>query len=151
VKRIHIGEEEVPVPLAVLVPWGSSDDEDPVVVVLPEEEEVVPVPVAVQAPWGRSEDEEPIVMVPSEEDEVVLLLAVQAAWGSSDDDEGPIILFPKVKRWFKCLICLKDWYEHKDNVLFHIKNFINLEMGLPNMVEQHHQLSRLLEADELDL
>jgi hypothetical protein len=33
-------------------------------------------------------------------------------------------------------------------VLFHIKNFIELEMGPPDMVEQHRQLARLLEEDK---
>jgi hypothetical protein len=71
----------------------------------------------------------------------------QAAWpwGSSDNDydnEGPI-RFPKVKCWFKCLICLRDWYEHKNSVLFHIHKFIKEEMGPPDVVEQYRQLSRL--------
>jgi hypothetical protein len=59
----------------------------------------------------------------------------QEAWplGSSGDD-GPI-RFSRVKRWFKCPICLNNMYEHKNSVLFHIKNFITEEMGLPNMVE----------------
>jgi hypothetical protein len=47
-------------------------------------------------------------------------------------------------------VFLRDWYKHTDNVLFDIKNFIELEMGPPNMVEQHRQLCRLLKAHELD-
>jgi hypothetical protein len=49
-KRIRIGEEEVPVPLAVQAPWGSCDDEGPIVAVPPEEEEVVLILLWVQVP-----------------------------------------------------------------------------------------------------
>jgi hypothetical protein len=77
-------------------------------------------------------------MVTSEKDVVVLPPVVQADWGSRHDnidDKDPISLFPKVKRWFRCPIFLGDWYEHKDNVLFNIKNFIELEMGPLDVVE----------------
>jgi hypothetical protein len=69
---------------------------------------------------------------------------------SNDDDPVSPIRFPIIKRWFKCPICLKYLYEHKNNLLFHIKNFITDEMSLPDVVEQHRQLSRLLEATMRD-
>jgi hypothetical protein len=70
----------------------------------------------------------------------------QQAWpsGSSDDDDP--IRFPRVKRWFKCPICLKHLYLHKNNLFGHIKNFIMEELSTLYVVEQHHQLNKLLEA-----
>jgi hypothetical protein len=67
--------------------------------------------------------------------------------GSSNDD-GPVspIRFPIIKRWFKCSICVNYLYEHKNSLLFHILNFINDAMSLPDAVEQHRHLLRLLEA-----
>jgi t-SNARE complex subunit (syntaxin) len=56
------------------------------------------------------------------------------AWpsGSSDDDD-PVspIRFSRVKRWFKCPICFNYLYEHKNTLLFHIKNFIKDETSPP--------------------
>jgi hypothetical protein len=66
--------------------------------------------------------------------------------GSSDDDD-PVspIRFPSVMHWLKCPICLNYLYEHKNSLLFHIKNFIKDEMSPPDLVEQHLHLSRLLD------
>jgi hypothetical protein len=117
-----------------------------------------------------AEKEAEIELVPLEEDEVVSPPAVQADWGSSDNDddeedqeawpsgssddeyncdEGPI-KFPKVKSWFKCPIYLREMYEHMNSVLFHIHSFIAEEIGPPDVVEQHRQLSRLLDAHKRD-
>jgi hypothetical protein len=64
----------------------------------------------------------------------------------SSDDDGPIIpiRFHKVMRWLKCPICLNYLYEHKNGLLFHIKSFIKDATSPPDMVEQHLQLSSLL-------
>jgi hypothetical protein len=66
----------------------------------------------------------------------------------SRDDDGPVcpIRVPRIKSWFKCPICVNYLYEHKNILLFHIKNFINDAMSLPNVVEQHCHLWRLLKA-----
>jgi hypothetical protein len=55
--------------------------------------------------------------------------------GSSDAD-GPVspIRFPRVKHWFKCPICFNYLYEHKNNFLFYIENFIKDEM-LSDVIE----------------
>jgi hypothetical protein len=61
----------------------------------------------------------------------------QEAWPSSSDDDGPIspIRFPIIKHWFKCPICLNYLYEHKNSLLFHIKNLIIDEMLTPDVIE----------------
>jgi hypothetical protein len=66
--------------------------------------------------------------------------------GRSDDD-GPIspIRYPRVMRWWKCPICLNYLYEEKNGLLFHIENFIEDSMSLPDVVEQHLHISRLLD------
>jgi hypothetical protein len=77
----------------------------------------------------------------------------QQAWPSrSSDDDGPIspIRFLGVNRWFKCSICLKHLYQHKNSLLSHIKNFIMEELLTLDMVEQHHQLNMLLKATMSD-
>jgi hypothetical protein len=58
--------------------------------------------------------------------------------GSSDDDD-PVspIRFPRVKRWFKCPICLNHLYQYKDNLFFHIEYMMTDEFLKPDMVEQH--------------
>jgi hypothetical protein len=72
--------------------------------------------------------------------------------GSSDDD-GPIrpIRFPRVKHWFKCPICLNHLYQHKNSFFFHIKYMMVDEFLMPDVVEQHRQLSRLIEGAICDL
>jgi hypothetical protein len=55
----------------------------------------------------------------------------QEAWPSGSSDDDIPIRFPRVKFWFKCPICLSNMYEHKNNVLFYINNFIAKEMGRP--------------------
>jgi hypothetical protein len=75
------------------------------------------------------------------------------AWPSgSSDDDGPVspIRFPRVKCWFKCPICLNHLYQHKNSLFGHIKNFIMEELSMPDMVKQHRQLNRLLEATMSD-
>jgi hypothetical protein len=64
----------------------------------------------------------------------------EARHSGSSDDDGPIspIRFPRVKRWFKCPICLNYLYEQKNNLLFHTKNFIMDEMSPSDVVKQHH-------------
>jgi hypothetical protein len=61
----------------------------------------------------------------------------QQAWplGRSDDD-GSIsrIRFPKVKRWFKCPICLNHLYQHKNSLFDHIENFIMEELSMSDVV-----------------
>jgi hypothetical protein len=77
----------------------------------------------------------------------------QHAWPSrSSDDHGPIspITFPRVKRWFNCPICLKHLYQHKSSLFGHIKNFMKEELAMPDVVEQHRQLNRLLQATMSD-
>jgi hypothetical protein len=74
-----------------------------------------------------------ILSIPPEEEEVEFALGI----GTSTTN-----------LWFKCPICLGDWYDRKSNVFFYIKNFIELEMWPLNVVEQHRQLARLLEEDE---
>jgi hypothetical protein len=69
----------------------------------------------------------------------------QQAWPSgSSDDDGPVspIRFPRVKRWFKCPICLNHLYQHKNSLFGHIENFIMDELSTPDVVEQHRQLNR---------
>jgi hypothetical protein len=78
----------------------------------------------------------------------------QQDWPSgSSDNDGPIspIRFLRVKHWFKCPICLNHLYQHKNSLFSHIKNFIMEELSTPDVVEQHHQLNRLLEATMSDL
>jgi hypothetical protein len=117
------------------------------------------------------EKEPKIEPIPLEEDKVVPPSMVHAAQGSSDNDddeedqkawpsgsrdneynsdEGPM-RFTKVKRWFKCPICLREMYEHRNSVLFRIHIFIIEKMGLSNVVEPHCLLSRLLDAHKRDL
>ncbi len=71
----------------------------------------------------------------------------------SNDDNGPVnpIRFPRFNRWFKCPICFNHLYQHKNSLFSHIKNFIMEELSTPGVVEQHHQLNRLLEATMSDL
>jgi hypothetical protein len=57
----------------------------------------------------------------------------------------------RVKHWFKCPICLNYLNEYKNRLFFHIENFIKDEMLSSDVVEQHHQLSRFLEATMCDL
>jgi hypothetical protein len=78
----------------------------------------------------------------------------QQAWPSrSSDDDDPVspIRFPRVKHWFKCPICLKHLYQHKNSFFGHIKNFIMEELSTLDVVEQHHQLNKLLEETLSDL
>jgi hypothetical protein len=56
----------------------------------------------------------------------------------SSDDDGPIC--------FKCPICFNHLYQHKNSLFFHIKYMMTDEFFLPNVVERHHQLNRLIEA-----
>jgi hypothetical protein len=73
----------------------------------------------------------------------------QQAWPSgSSDDNDPVnpIRFTRVKRWFKCPICVNYLYKHKNGLLFDIESFIKDAMSPPNVVEQYRHLSRLLEA-----
>jgi hypothetical protein len=77
----------------------------------------------------------------------------QESWPSgSNDDDSPTspIRFPRDQHCFKCPICVNYLYEHKNILLFHIENFIKDEMSPPDVVEQHRQLSRLLEATMRD-
>jgi hypothetical protein len=66
----------------------------------------------------------------------------------SSNDEGPIspIRFSRVKRWFKCLICFNHLYQHKNNLFCHIKYMMMDEFFTPDVVEQHSQLNRWIEA-----
>jgi hypothetical protein len=61
----------------------------------------------------------------------------QEAWPSGSSDDDIPIRFPRVKFWFKCPICLSNMYEHKNNVLFYINNFIAKEMGPSDVVKKH--------------
>jgi hypothetical protein len=61
----------------------------------------------------------------------------QEAWPSGSSDDDIPIRFPRVKLWFKCPICLSNMYEHKNNVLFYINNFIAKEMGSSDVVKKH--------------
>jgi hypothetical protein len=77
----------------------------------------------------------------------------QQVWPSGcSNDDGPIspIRFPRVKRWFKCPICLNHLYQHKKSLFVHIKKIIKDELSTLDVVEQHHQLNRLLEATMCD-
>jgi hypothetical protein len=77
----------------------------------------------------------------------------QQAWPSgSSNDDGPVspIKLPRMKRWFKCIICLNHLYRHKNSLFVDIKNFIMEELLMPDMVEQHHQLNRLLKGTMCD-
>jgi hypothetical protein len=77
----------------------------------------------------------------------------QQAWPSrsSDDDSlVNLIRFPRVSCWFKCPICLKHLYQHKNSLFGHTKNFIMEELSMLDVVEQHRQLKRLLEATMSD-
>jgi hypothetical protein len=56
----------------------------------------------------------------------------------SSDDEGPVC--------FKCPICFNHLYQHKNNLFFHIKYMMMDEFLLPNVVERHRQLNRLIKA-----
>jgi hypothetical protein len=73
----------------------------------------------------------------------------QQAWPSGSSDEDGPIRFSRVKYWFKCP-CLNHLYQHKNSLLCHIKNFIMEELSTLDMVEQHRQLNRLLEATMSD-
>jgi hypothetical protein len=70
---------------------------------------------------------------------------------SNDDDPVSPIRFPRVKRWFKCPICVNYLYEHKNGLLFHIKSFIKDVMSMSDMVDKHRHLSMLLKATMHDL
>jgi hypothetical protein len=62
----------------------------------------------------------------------------QQAWTlESSNNDSPInpIRFFRVKCWFKCPICLKHLYQHKNSLFSHIKNFIMEELSMPDMVE----------------
>jgi hypothetical protein len=129
------------------------------------EEEVVPLPLVVRAPWENNDNEEEefasrigkCIVVPLEEENV------QFASGICTCTTYTILSIPPEEEevefasgigtsttnlWFKCPICLGDWYDRKSNVFFYIKNFIELEMWPLNVVEQHRQLARLLEEDK---
>jgi hypothetical protein len=56
------------------------------------------------------------------------------------------IRFSRVKRWFKCLICFNHLYQHKNNLFCHIKYMMMDEFFTPDVVEQHSQLNRWIEA-----
>jgi hypothetical protein len=76
------------------------------------------------------------------------------SWPSgSSDDNGPVspIRFPKVKRWFKCPICLNDLYQYKNSLFFDIEYLMMDGFLKPDMVEQYCQLNRLIEASICDL
>jgi hypothetical protein len=81
-----------------------------------------------------------IKLVPSEKDDDNE--EDQEAWPSGSSDDDSPIRFPRVKRWFKCSIFLKNMYEHKNSVLSDIDNFIAEEM---------RKLSMLLKAYKRDL
>jgi hypothetical protein len=72
----------------------------------------------------------------------------QQAWPSgSSDNDGPVspIRFPRVMCWLKCPICLNYLYKDKNGLPFHIESFIRDAMSPLDVVEQHLQLSRLLD------
>jgi hypothetical protein len=69
------------------------------------------------------------------------------SWRSSgSSDDGSPIKLARVKRWFKCPICFNHLYRHKNSLFFHIKFMMKDEFSTPDMVEQHRQLNRLIEA-----
>jgi hypothetical protein len=70
---------------------------------------------------------------------------------SNDDDPVSPIRFLRIKRWFKCPICFNHLYQHKNSLFFHIKYMMMDEFSTPDMVEQHCQLNRLIEAAICDL
>jgi hypothetical protein len=57
----------------------------------------------------------------------------------SSDDDGPVntIRFLGVKRLFKCPICFNDFYQHKNNLFFHIKYMMMDEFLMPDVVVHH--------------
>jgi hypothetical protein len=71
----------------------------------------------------------------------------QQDWPSrSSDDNSPVspIRFPRVMCWLKCPICLNSLYEHNNGLPFHIESFIKDAMSPLDVVEQHLNLSTLL-------
>jgi hypothetical protein len=66
----------------------------------------------------------------------------------SNDDNGPVkpIRFPRFNRWFKCPICFNHLYQHKKSLFFHIKYMMMDEFSTPDVVKQHCQCNRLIEA-----
>jgi hypothetical protein len=79
------------------------------------------------------EKEAEIEPVPSEEDNDDE--EDQESLPSRSSDDNVPIRFSKVNRWFKCPICLRNIDKHKNNVLFHIDNFIAEEMMPPDVVK----------------
>jgi hypothetical protein len=77
----------------------------------------------------------------------------QQAWPSGSSDDGGLvspIRFPRVRRWFKCPICLNHLYQYKNSLFSYIKNFIMEELSTPDVVEQHRQLNRMLKKTMCD-
>jgi hypothetical protein len=73
----------------------------------------------------------------------------QSWWPSgSSNTDGPLtpIRFLGVKCCFKCPICFNHLYQHKKNLFFHIKYMMTDEFLTPDVVVQHCQLNRLIEA-----
>jgi hypothetical protein len=94
------------------------------------EKEVVEKEVAEKQATDKEDDDE-------EEDQ---------SWPSGSSDFDDPVRFPRVKRWFKCPICLNNLYQHKNSLFFHIEYIMMNEFSKPDMVEQNCQLNRLIEA-----
>jgi hypothetical protein len=117
----------------------------------PVEEDVVQLLLAVRVPWENSDNEEEFASgigtctaVPPEEDEVQFASGIGMSTMDTflsvppEEEEVEFALgigTNTANLWFKCPICLVDWYDRKSNVFFHIENFIELEMGAPNVVK----------------
>jgi hypothetical protein len=63
----------------------------------------------------------------------------QALPSGCSDNDIPVspIRFPRVMCWLKRPICLNYLYEHKNGLLFHIKNFIKDEMSPPTWLNNN--------------
>jgi hypothetical protein len=70
----------------------------------------------------------------------------EVAEKEDDDDDEDQCWRPSESSDDNVPICFNHLYRHNNNLFFHIKYMMTDEFSLPNMVERHRQLNKLIKA-----